>query len=464
MAGPATYREVFRGGLGRLAAGLMLLEFSAAIQVFITATVLPLVSAELDGGRYYGLALSAGTVAIFVATPVTAPLMLRLGPRSVLGAAAVLHLTGTVVSAASAAMPIFALGRLIQGFGTGLLMALGYALLAERFPARMRPRLIALLTSMWLLPSLLGPGGAALLATVFGWRITLAASAPPVLAAVLLVIGQVRGDPDEPSRPRPVPAVAVAVLAGGGGMISFGGTTTGVPAAGLLVGGLILVIVGAVRVLPAGTIAGRPPQSAAVAALVLSTFAFLGGDGLTTLYVTQGLGRPIGWAAAVLSTAGIAWSVGTLLHARLLQRLSGRTAPMVLTGGILVVVGMSLLILVLLGAGAVSGRRPAGLPAVGLVVLAWTVAGAGMGLLYPTLSVAALQVPAADAAAMSSAVVLAEAIGGTISLAAGGSLVSLSATLTGHFTAGLIGAYTLFAGAALAIGYYGRRSPEQLQA
>jgi MFS family permease len=458
-----TYREVFRGNLGRLAVGLMLLEFFAAVQVFVTATVLPMVSAELDGGRYYGLALSAGTVATFAVTPATAPLMARFGPRVVLVAAGGLHVAGAAVSATSSVMPVFALGRLVQGLGTGALMALGYALLAERFPARLRPRLIALLTAMWLVPSLFGPGGAALLATALGWRVTLALSACVTLIAVLWVTGQVRGEPEEPSRPRRVPVVDVAVMTAGAAMIAFAGSAAGAAAAALLVVGLVLAVAGAVKVLPPGAVSGRRPESAAVAGLVLATFAFMGADGLTTLYVQRGLGQPIGWAAAALSVAGIAWSVGTLLFSRLLQLLSGRTAPLLLLGSVLMVVGVALLIVVLPVSGVAAEGSPVRLPSIGAVILAWTVAGTGMGLVYPTLSVAALQVPAADGAAMSAAVVLAEALGGTISLAVGGSLVSLSSTLTGGFTAGLLSAYAVFAVAALAIGYYARRVPRRLQ-
>jgi MFS family permease len=477
MPEPPGYRDVFRGGTGPLAVGLLLLELVSAVQVYITATVLPLVSDELAGSRYYGLALSAGTVAVFVATPATAPLMHRFGARTLLGVAALLHTVGTASSAISSVMPMYALGRLVQGLGTGALVAIGYAVLAERFPARLRPQLIALLTSMWLLPSLVGPSGAALLATTLGWRPTLLVGIPPLLLAVGLVITRLGGEPEEPSRPRPVPVVAVVVMTAGAGMISFGGSRHGIAAALLLAGGLLLVPAGALRVLPPGTATGRSPQAAAVAALVLATFTFLGADGLTTLYVTEGLGRPIGWAAAPLSVAGIAWSSGTLWQPRLLRRSGGRTRPVLTLGAVLLGAGAGLLVPLLPVARAAAaaaghatgtGARLAGdhpvtpWSALAVAVLAWAVAGAGIGLLYPTLSVGALSVPAADAAAMSSSVVLAEALGSTLGTAVGGSLVSLSATLTGSFVAGLLAASALFAANALGILGYVRRVPARL--
>lgn len=457
---------MFRGSTGPLAVGLLLLELVSAVQVYLTATVLPLVSDELDGSRYYGLALSAGTVAVFVATPASAPLMLRLGPRTLLGVAATLHTVGTGLSAISSVMPMYALGRLVQGLGTGALVAIGYAVLAERFPARLRPRLIALLTAMWLLPSLVGPSGAALLATAVGWRATLLAGLPPVLLAVALVVGRLGGEPEEPSRPRPVPVGAVAVMTAGAAMVSFGGTLSGPAAAGLVVTGLLLVPVGAVRVLPPGTATGRTPQAAAVAGLVLASFVFLGGEGLTTLYVTEGLGRAIGWAAIPLSVSGIAWSAGTLGQPRLLLLTGGRTRPVLLASAGLLVGGAVLLAALLpLADAAGSGPQARGSGvALAVVMLAWALAGTGIGLLYPTLSVGALAVPAADAAAMSSSVVLAEALGSTLGTAVGGSLVSLSATATGGFTDGLVAAYVVFALAATGIAGYARRAPARMPA
>src|SRR5262245_55214108 len=161
-----TYRELFRGRDAWLAVGLLLLEFVAAVQLYVTVTVLPLVSSELHGQRYYGLALSGATVALFVSTPLAAPIARRVGMRAVLLAAGVLYLAGSLLSAVAASMPVFTAGRVVMGLGDGVLFALSYLIVAEHFPPRLRSRMIALLASMWLLPSLLGPPGAAVLATL----------------------------------------------------------------------------------------------------------------------------------------------------------------------------------------------------------------------------------------------------------------------------------------------------------
>ena len=62
-AGPARWREVFRGALGRLTLGLFLLEVVGAVEILVVTTVMPRVVRDLGGLRLYGLAFSAAGLA-----------------------------------------------------------------------------------------------------------------------------------------------------------------------------------------------------------------------------------------------------------------------------------------------------------------------------------------------------------------------------------------------------------------
>ena len=186
----------------------------------------------------------------------------------------------------------------------------------------------------------------------------------------------------------------------------------------------------------------------------MATFAFFGGDSLITLLVTEGLGSTIAWAAAALSVGGIFWSLSTLIQPRLLERVDNRGFPITAAGAALVTAGLGLLLVVLwIGSGPL---------AVGLVVVAWSVGGTGMGLVYPTLSVSVLLAEGIEPTAAAAALVLAEALGGTLSMAIGGSLVSLSSTLTGSFRGGLWMSYSLFTATSAMVVYYGWRAPVRL--
>lgn len=57
-----------------------------------------------------------------------------------------------------------------RGIGGGGLYVVSLSIVAKTYPERIRPRVMALLASMWILPGLLGPALGALLAETVGWR------------------------------------------------------------------------------------------------------------------------------------------------------------------------------------------------------------------------------------------------------------------------------------------------------
>jgi len=85
--------------------------------------------------------------------------------------------------------------------------------------------------------------------------------------------------------------------------------------------------------------------------------------------------------------------------------------------------------------------------AFGAALLAWILAGVGVGLAYPTLYIVSTT-PATGgltAAKLATAVITAEAFGGVLGQAAGGAVVWLSATLGLPRSNGLTAAYGMFA-------------------
>jgi hypothetical protein len=110
---------------------------------------------------------------------------------------------------------------------------------------------------------------------------------------VALVAGRVSGSRRRENQTRQTPLAATAVMTVGAAAVSFGGSRSGLLALVLLVAGLILVLgrslAGAARRHGHRVVS----DGAAVAGLLLALFAFFGGDGLITLYVTAGLGDSI---------------------------------------------------------------------------------------------------------------------------------------------------------------------------
>src|SRR5207245_7953695 len=151
---PPPWREVFQGRLGALTVGLLLLEVLVAVQVLIVATIMPAIRADLGGLRLYGWVFSAFGLATFGMIPIAGHAADRYGPRRPLAAFLGVYFVGLVLASLAPNMLVLIGARFVQGAGAGGLYALELGVIAKAFPERLRPRVMALLASMWILPGL----------------------------------------------------------------------------------------------------------------------------------------------------------------------------------------------------------------------------------------------------------------------------------------------------------------------
>lgn len=285
------WHGLFRGALGRLTIGLLLVESASAIQIFTTATVLPEVTNRLNGRPLYGVTLAAATLSALVMIPLTAPLVDQFGRRRVLIAAALAYVVGGVISATAPEMSVFIAGRGVQGLAGGALSIFGLSAVAGAYPDEMKPRLFSLISLMWVLPALVGPPYAALVTGLAGWRLALALPLPLIGIGALLV-GRARQLASvSPSEREPMPLVATTLLVAGISLVLLGTSLASGAGMVLAVAGLLITIVSAHQLLPVGTFIAAPGAPAAAACMFLICFAYFGTDGLMPLYLTAGLGR-----------------------------------------------------------------------------------------------------------------------------------------------------------------------------
>ena len=386
----------------RLAAGVVALEFAAAVSSFVSATLLPMVATALDARAHLGLLLAGPTLGLFVALPLAPAVLHRLGPRRTLAAGMVAYLAGAVLSATAVSAWVYAGGRFVGGLASGLLAVFGISAVIRELDEGVRARVVAVSSAMWILPAFVGPPGTLALEHAVGWRWALLAPVPIVLAGRFLVAGAVRTAPDEPAH-RPVgrtllvPAGVALLLAGRSPV--------------LVAAGAVVALAGVVGLLPAGTGRLRSGAPAALAAMLLFGTGWFGADGLVTVLFTDGYGTSVGRAAIVLSAAPLAWAVTSLAVPRKVPPAVGLALA---AAGVAVVAASA---------------------SYGLGLAAWTLAGAGIGLAYPGLYLRCT--PAGcPAAALATAVITAEGFGALLGSAAGGVLAS---------TAGLTPAYAAFA-------------------
>jgi MFS family permease len=399
----------------RLAAGVVALEFAAAVSSFVSATLLPMVATALDARAHLGLLLAGPTLGLFVALPLAPAVLHRLGPRRTLAAGMVAYLAGAVLSATAVSAWVYAGGRFVGGLASGLLAVFGISAVIRELDEGVRARVVAVSSAMWILPAFVGPPGTLALEHAVGWRWALLAPVPIVLAGRFLVAGAVRTAPDEPAH-RPVgrtllvPAGVALLLA------------TRSPV--LVAAGAVVALAGVVGLLPTGTARLRSGAPAALAAMLLFGTGWFGADGLVTVLFTDGYGTSVGRAAIVLSAAPLAWAVTSLAVPRKVPPAVGLALA---AAGVAVVAASA---------------------SYGLGLVAWTLAGVGIGLAYPGLYLRCT--PAGGpAAALATAVITAEGFGALLGSAAGGVLAS---------TAGLTPAYAAFAAVLVLAAFVATRS------
>jgi predicted MFS family arabinose efflux permease len=427
-AGPAPWREVFRGARGRLVAGLVLLETLVAVHILVVAAVMPSVLHELGHLPLYGWSFTAAALAQFGAIPVAGAAVDRFGPRRLLLVVAAVYLGGLLVSALAPSMQVLIVGRFLQGAAGGAGYALSLGAVAKTLPANVRPRVLALLATAWLLPGLLGPPLGALLASTVGWRWAFIVPIPLLALSVILVLPVLTGagDPDAPSPP----VVRPIVLMLGAGVLLAGLGGTSVRSLGLIVVGGVVTVVTLRGIVPAGTfLARRGVPAAALAAFLLSA-AFVAADSYTPLMLTNVRGTSVIAAGLALTVAAITWPAGSWWQSRQAGRI--RAGTLVILGDVLLVVGITALAAVLVGG------------PLALAYLGWAVAGFGMGVAYPTVPLAVMAgAEEGREAAELSPTLLMDMLGIAAGAGLGGAAIALAAASDAALRTGIAGAFAV---------------------
>ena len=443
---PPRWREVFGGARGRLTTGLLILEALVAVEILIVAAILPAVQRDLQGLQLYGWNFAALTLASFGAVPIAGKLTDRLGPRAVLGVAIGIYAVGLVLAATAPTMLVLVIARFVQGIGGGGLYVVSLATVAKTYPERIRPRVMALLASMWILPGLLGPSIGAVLAETVGWRWAFVAPLPLIALAAVLVMPSLRGVhvTEEESR---LPVAASLVLMVGVGALLGGLTDLSAWSIPLVVIGLAVTIPALRRITPPGTLTARPGLPAASAAAFLASAAFFAIDGFLTLMLTEARGLSIGVASVVLTASAVAWAIGTWWQSRVIGRLGARR--LVAAGAALVGSGAAVVAVGLLDV-------PVVIPYVG-----WAIGSVGMGIVWPTIPLSVMgEVEEGREAGELSSTILMDYLGVGIGAGLGGASIALADAGTLTIEGGLAGAFGIGIVAAALLALVARRLPD----
>lgn len=394
--------------------GMCVLILLAAFESLAVTTVMPLIATELDGLSLYALAF-AGPLAVSVVGMVLAGNWAdRRGPKAPLYASVALFAIGLILAGTATSMEVLVAGRLIHGLGGGGLTVALYVIVARVYPHALQPRIFAGFSAAWVVPSLVGPFVAGVVADVASWHWVFLGVVALVIPALAMVVPALRGmiheaDADAPVAPWNIARILWAVLAAAAVLV----LNLSAEAAGWVLWTLpvlaVVVLAIALRpLLPVGALRAATGLPATVLVRGLIAGAFFGAQVYVPLILTERYELTASLAGLALTLGGLAWAVTAQIQGRYAERLShARCLSIGLT-----LLGASLAITLTAVALA--------LPALVLIV-AWGFAGAGMGIMYPRTSVMTLQSSSeADQGFNSSAIAISDGIGAAIAIALAG--------------------------------------------
>ena len=118
---------VWQRPLRGLTLGIVLVVVAGAFEALAVATIMPAAVRDLSGMELYGWAFSAFTLSNLIGISVGGSEGARLGAVRLLLIGTVVFCSGLLTAALAPAMTVVVLGRLLQGFGSGLLYTVAYA-------------------------------------------------------------------------------------------------------------------------------------------------------------------------------------------------------------------------------------------------------------------------------------------------------------------------------------------------
>ena len=360
-----------------------------ATNEFLTISLLPNTVAEIGGSRLYAWVTTLYLVGSVAAATMVNPMLLRVGPRSSYLMGLALFGVSSLVCGMAPNMEILIAARALQGVAGGLLAGLGYAVINAALPRSLWTRASALVSAMWGVATVVGPATGGLFAQFGLWRWAFVAMAILTVLMAMLVPIALAADRVDPSVAAPamkVPVWSLVLIGAAALAISVAQiphnflATVGLLAAGVVLVGLFVIVDWRMRaaVLPPSVFGPGPLK------WIYLTMAVLMIGAMVDTYVPlfgQRLAHLTPMAAGFLGAAlAVGWSVSEIVSASV---ENPRTIAWVIAAApVVVAAGLAL--------GAVTQRQDATVGSVALWTIALAVAGIGIGMAWPHLSVRAM--------------------------------------------------------------------------
>jgi len=415
--------------------GAFALIFLGAFEALAVTTIMPTVSRQLNGEALYSLAFSGTLATSVVGMVVAGGWADRRGPSRPLVAAILVFLVGLMLSGLATDMGVFIGGRLLQGLGSGAISVCLYVVVARIYPAALHPRIFGSFAAAWVLPSMIGPPVAGLVADTISWHWVFLGVGVLVLGAAAAIAPAVRAlwsTPVDATAGAPaVRSITFSIVVAVGVItISFAGESSGPWVAVIALVAFAVVVVALRPLVPTGTLRAARGLPATVLLRGAVAAAFYATEVYLPYFLTEKHGLPTGVSGLILTVGAVSWALGSELQGRLGERMSHDRALRLGAASLAVGLAVQLLAAIFVLSPFVSAAG-------------WLAAGAGMGLMFPRIGTLVLAYSTErDQGFNSAAMSITDAAGGATSIAFAGLLFAAAGAASG---AGFVAALALTA-------------------
>ncbi|MBN3527384.1 MFS transporter [Paenibacillus apiarius] len=296
------------------------------------------------------------------------------------------------------------------------------------------PSFIAAFSSAYILPALIGPYLAGLIAEFASWRFVFWCVVPFIIAAVFLTLPSFhklqkaeRVSTAHGSHKEHKEIYAIILTLGTGLLLTGLGAISDWQGMALAAAGVVILIQPLRKLLPAGSFSVRKGLPATIVSRGFYVACYVATESYVVLALTEVKGLSADLAGLIVAAGALSWSTAAWLQSKLDERDCGKGRKKRVNIGVSVmIVGVALVITII------------GLPGGGIVwaVISQICTGFGIGLANPTTGAVALQhAEPGKEGEVSANLQFVDAFGPGLSIGIGGALIAISETLAwGIFT------------------------------
>lgn len=384
---------------------------------------MPMVSELLNGERYFALAFAAPIASGMLGMVAAGEVTDRWGPKHPLFISVAIFCVGLLICGSAANMPMLIGGRILQGVGGGAITVAIYVLIARAYPGQLHSKIFALFATAWVLPAMVGPWLAGLMAVHLGWRWVFSGVAVLVIVAfcaMVPVLNSLDSERNQELGPVSVKRLGLAGLTGLAviSMNLLGNSNSRWSLAGLALA-LVVALVAIRPLLPRGTFLARRGLPATITTRIFITGAFFGVEVYLPYLLREDYQLAPDRAGLILTASALCWSMGSWLQGRLGEKVASSTCITVgsVAGSVAIATALATALIH---------------PPVLVLVCGWAVGGFGMGMIFPRQNVNMLALSTKEEQGFnSSAMSVADSLGNAGATAIGGVIFALAAAGTG---------------------------------